>query len=343
MIQAISLSEILKLFPDSRREGTTCFTEIRGIASLDASKPGDLSFLGNLKYRLQVKDSKASVIFLPENYTGLPHNDQLFIYMHDPSVGITEICKLIEKKHKASLNDGVHPRAFVDETAKIPPSVSVGPFSFVDENVEIGAESIIESHCHIGKNVKIGKRCRVYPGVKILAFCELMDGVVLNAGAVIGSEGFGFNQVGEAHNKIPHLGKVVIENDVEIGANACVDRARFEETRIGEMTKIDNLVQIGHNVKIGKGWLIVAQVGISGSVTMEDNVVVGGQAGFSGHIRVGKNSKIAGQAGITKNVEPGAYLKGNPAIPVQLAHRISILQRKLPELFDRFSHIEERM
>ena len=133
------------------------------------------------------------------------------------------------------------------------------------------------------------------------------------------------------------MGKVIVENDVEIGANTCIDRARFEETRIGEGTKIDNLVQIGHNVQIGKGCLIVAQVGIAGSVQIEDFVVIGGQAGFSGHITVGKGAKIAGQAGITKDVEPGAFLKGNPAMPVQLAHRISILQRKLPELFNRFA------
>jgi len=124
---------------------------------------------------------------------------------------------------------------------------------------------------------------------------------------------------------------------VEIGANTCIDRARFDETRIGKGTKIDNLVQVGHNVQIGKNCLIVAQVGISGSVVIEDDVIVGGQAGFAGHLRVGKGAKIAGQSGITKSVEPGAFLKGNPALPFQLAQRISVLQRKLPDLFNRFA------
>ena len=154
---------------------------------------------------------------------------------------------------------------------------------------------------------------------------------------MIGSEGYGFEQIGEEHVKIPHLGIVIVEDDVEIGANTCVDRARFEESKIGKGSKIDNLVQIGHNVKIGKDCLIVAQVGVSGSVQIDDQVIVGGQAGFAGHLKIGKGAKIAGQAGITKDVEPGSYLKGNPALPVQLAHRISVLQRKLPELFNRFA------
>ena len=173
--------------------------------------------------------------------------------------------------------------------------------------------------------------------MKLLSRCEIGRKVVLNAGVVIGSEGYGFDQGNEGHLKIPHLGKVVIEDGVEIGANTCIDRARFEETKIGAGSKLDNLVQVGHNVRIGQNCLIVAQVGISGSVTMEDNVIVGGQAGFAGHLKVGKGAKIAGQAGITKDVEPGAFLKGNPALPFQLAQRIAILQRKLPDLFNRFA------
>ena len=188
----------------------------------------------------------------------------------------------------------------------------------------------------IGDFAKIGRNAKLHPGVKLLSRCEIGNDVVVNAGAVIGSEGYGFDQSEGSHKKIPHLGKVVVEDDVEIGANTCIDRARFEETRIGAGSKIDNLVQIGHNVRIGKGCLIVAQVGIAGSVEFENNVVVGGQAGFAGHLKIGKGAKIAGQAGITKNVEPGAFLKGNPALPFQLAQRISILQKRLPELFNRF-------
>ena len=183
----------------------------------------------------------------------------------------------------------------------------------------------------------IGEGSVFYPGVKLLARCQIGKQVILNAGVVVGSEGYGFDQGDGSHQKIPHLGKVVIEDNVEIGANTCIDRARFEETKIGQGTKLDNLVQVGHNVKIGKNCLIVAQVGVSGSVLIEDEVIVGGQAGFAGHLKVGKGAKIAGQAGITKDVEPGAFLKGNPALPFHLAQRISVLQRKLPDLFNRFA------
>jgi UDP-3-O-[3-hydroxymyristoyl] glucosamine N-acyltransferase len=142
--------------------------------------------------------------------------------------------------------------------------------------------------------------------------------------------------------KTPHLGIVVVEEEVEIGANTCIDRARFDETRIGSGSKIDNLVQIGHNVTIGKNCLIVAQVGISGSVQFENNVIVGGQAGFAGHLKIGEGAKIAGQSGITKNVEPGEFLKGNPALPFHLAQRISVLQKKLPDLFNRFDGLARK-
>ena len=207
------------------------------------------------------------------------------------------------------------------------------------KNVNIGSNSHILSHCHIGDEVRIGSDTKLHPGVKVLSRCKVGNKVILNAGVVLGSEGYGFDQVKGQNLKTPHLGIVVIEDHVEIGANTCIDRARFDESRIGLGTKIDNLVQIGHNVKVGKDCLIVAQVGIAGSVNMEDQVVVGGQAGFAGHLRIGKGAKISGQAGITKDVEPGAFLKGNPALPLKLSQKISILQRRLPELFNRFDQI----
>ena len=334
---SLSLDEVLSLIPNASVEGITTITAIKGISSLDTAREEDLSFLGNSKYKSQVPLTAASVVLLPDAHVGQPKDNQLFVRMKEPSRGLAEICRFLEKRISPSPAPGVHDTAYVHSEATIAEGVSIGPFCFVGKNVAVGANTEIDSHCHLGENVKIGESCRIYPGVKILSRCLLGDRVILNSGVVIGSEGYGFEQVGESHEKVPHLGVVVVEEDVEIGANSCIDRARFEETRIGAGTKIDNLVQIGHNVKIGKGCLIVAQVGISGSVQFEDYVVVGGQAGFAGHLKVGKGAKIAGQAGITKDVEAGAFLKGNPALPFQLAQRISILQRKLPELFNRFA------
>jgi UDP-3-O-[3-hydroxymyristoyl] glucosamine N-acyltransferase len=334
---SLTLDEVLPLIPDAVAEGSTSVTELKGISSLDTAREEDLSFLGNSKYKSQVPLTSASVVLLPEGYVGQPKGNQLFVRMKEPSRGLAEICRFLEKRILPSPPPGIHETAFVHPDANIGEGVFIGPFSFVGRNASVGPNSEISSHCHLGDHAQIGESCRIHPGVKILSRCLIGDRVILNAGVVIGSEGYGFEQVGESHEKVPHLGLVVIEEDVEIGANTCIDRARFEETRIGAGTKIDNLVQIGHNVKIGKGCLIVAQVGISGSVQFEDHVVVGGQAGFAGHLKVGKGAKIAGQAGITKDVEAGAFLKGNPALPFQLAQRISVLQRKLPELFNRFA------
>lgn len=334
---SLTLDEILPLIPEAEEEGSTSVTEIKGISSLDTAREEDLSFLGNSKYRSQVALTSASVVLLPVGYVGAPKGNQLFLRMKEPSRGLAVICRFLEKRISPPPPPGVHETAYVHPDANIAEGVFIGPFSFIGCNATVGANSQISSHCHLGDHAQVGESCWIHPGVKVLSRCLIGDRVILNAGVVIGSEGYGFEQVGESHEKVPHLGRVVVEEDVEIGANSCIDRARFDETRIGAGTKIDNLVQIGHNVKIGKRCLIVAQVGISGSVQFEDHVVVGGQAGFAGHLKVGKGAKIAGQAGITKDVEAGAFLKGNPALPFQLAQRISVLQRKLPELFNRFA------
>ncbi len=332
----ITLECLMGVLPDSLVEGSSKNKEFKGISSLNKAVQGDISFLGNPKYKNLVQSSKASIILLPKNYSGKPEDGQIFLRMKDPSRGLASLCSFLENELFPPPEKAIHPTAWLDETAKLEKGVTVGAFGFIGRDACIGENVSVGTHCHVGDQCVIGNNTILNPGVKLLSRCELGKNVILNAGVVIGSEGYGFDQVDGSHHKIPHLGKVVVEDNVEIGANTCIDRARFEETRIGSGTKIDNLVQIGHNVRIGDGCLIVAQVGISGSTEFEDGVIVGGQAGFAGHLKIGKGAKIAGQAGITKDVEAGAFLKGNPALPFQLAQRISILQKKLPELFKRF-------
>ena len=336
----LKLKDILGLFPKALTQGECNHDYLLGIASLEKAKEGELSFLGNLKYKSQVTACKASFLILPTDFEGEPRKNQIHLRMEDPSHALAVICKFIEDKLLPYPESGVHPTAFVEETAVVDSSASIGPFCFIGSNAIIGSNTQILSHCHIGDGASIGNDSKLHPGVKVLTRCKVGNQVILNAGVVLGSEGYGFDQVKGENLKTPHLGIVVVEDNVEIGANTCIDRARFDESRIGSGTKIDNLVQIGHNVQVGKDCLIVAQVGIAGSVKIEDQVMVGGQAGFAGHITIGKGAKIAGQAGITKDVEAGAFLKGNPALPVQLAQRIAILQRKLPDLFNRFAQIE---
>ena len=338
----LTLPEILQALPEGDIEGDIASPALTGISSLEKAVSGDLAFLGNPKYRSIVPACKASLILLPEDYIGKPQDGQGYLRIKDPSRALAVLCSILERRLFPPPPLGIHETAHVEESAKIANSASIGAFSYIGEGSEINESVVVESHVHIGNCVKIRSGCRLFSGVKVLAHCELGQRVTLNAGVVVGSEGYGFDQVEGNHEKIPHLGTVVIEDDVEIGANSCIDRSRFAETRIGAGTKIDNLVQIGHNVVLGKRCLVVAQVGISGSVTFEDDVVVGGQAGFAGHLTVGRGAKIAGQAGITKDVESGAFLKGNPALPVPLAQRIAILQRKLPDLFKRFAEIDSK-
>jgi len=337
----LDLADIVGLFPDAQTTGNFRSGNISGISSLLEAKEGDLSFLGNLKYRKHLEQTRAGILLVPRDEPVLPKDGQLFIYLENPSVGLASVCRLLEEKIYPPPPVGVHPSAFIEPSAEVDSTASVGAFCYIGENSKVGKNTSLGTHCHLGHNVILRDHSRLHPGVKILAHCEIGNYVTLNAGVVIGSEGYGFDQSDQGHQKIPHLGKVIVEDHVEIGANTCIDRARFDQTRIGQGTKIDNLEQIGHNVKIGRDCLIVAQVGISGSVILEDEVIVGGQAGFAGHITVGKGAKIAGQAGITKNVNPGEFLKGNPALPFHLAQRISVLQRKLPDLFNRFA--QEKM
>ena len=333
----LEISEILELTPEASVDGNCNISSISGFASLQKAKSGDLSFLANPKYRQYVPKTKASVVILHDDYEGLPQKEQMFIRSKDPSHFLTRICRKIHQKTFLLPKKGVHPMAFVEPNALIDETCSIGAFCYIGNEVQIGKNTVIEPNSFLGRKSKVGEDCHFFPGVKILSHSLIGDGVILNSGVVVGSEGYGYDQVKGVHKKIPHIGKVIIEDDVEVGANSCIDRARIEDTRIGAGTKIDNLVQIGHNVQIGRGCLIVAQVGIAGSVEIEDNVIVGGQAGFAGHIKVGKGAKIAAQSGITKDVLAGAYLKGNPALPIHLFNRIAVLQKKLPDLFKRFA------
>jgi UDP-3-O-[3-hydroxymyristoyl] glucosamine N-acyltransferase len=218
----------------------------------------------------------------------------------------------------------------------------VGPLCVIEEGALVGEGAHLQAQVFVGRNARIGEGCWLMPGVILATECELGRRVRLQPGVVIGSDGFGYEFVRGRHEKVPQVGHVLIGDDVEVGANSTLDRARFSRTEVGEGTKIDNLVQIAHNVIIGKHCLVCAQVGISGSTVLEDYVVLGGQAGIGGHIRIGKGAKAGGQAGITSDVAAGAFVNGNPAIPFQLERRLAILHQRLPDLFKRVDALEAR-
>jgi len=235
---------------------------------------------------------------------------------------------------------GIHPTAVVAAGAQVAASATVGPFCVIEAGAVIGERTHVEAQAFVGRNVRVGADCWLMPRVTIATECVIKDRVRLQPGVVIGSDGFGYEFVQGRHEKVPQVGHVVIENDVEIGANSTLDRARFSRTVVGEGTKIDNLVMIAHNVVIGKHCLICAQVGISGSSTIEDYVVLGGQAGVAGHLTIGKGSKADGQTGINSDLEPGSFVKGSPCMPYNLEQRFNVLKKKLPELFKRVDALE---
>ena len=339
---AYTSAEIASIVGAQRTDGTTAVT-IRDIASLTAARAGDLSFLGNAKYKAQVTDCQATALLLPLDHAGQPKADQVFLYVENPSVALARLCARIEQMLWPKPAPGIHPSAVVAASAKIDPAAHVGPLCVVEDGVVLGAGSVLQASVFVGRDARIGEGCWVMPGCVIASTCTLANRVRLQPGVVIGSDGFGYEFVQGRHEKVPQIGAVALHDDVEIGANSTLDRARFSRTVVGEGTKIDNLVQIAHNVVIGRHCILCAQVGISGSTTIEDYVILGGQAGVGGHITLGKGSKIGGQTGVAYDAPPGSYLNGTPAIPYMLERRLQVLHQRLPDLFKRVEALEKKI
>ena len=327
--------------PKSTRGATS--ETIRGLAALADANAGDLTFLGNPKYKGAVAGTRASVVLLPADFVGEPAPGQLFLLVENPSVALARVCARIEQSLWPKPASGIHPTASVAAGAQVAATATIGPLCVIEAGAVIGERAHVQAQVFVGRNAVVGEDSWLMPGVVVAAECVLGRRVRLQSGVVIGSDGFGYEFVQGRHEKIPQVGSVVVGDDVEIGANTTIDRARFSRTSIGEGTKIDNLVQIAHNVFIGRHCLLCAQVGISGSTTLEDYVVMGGQSGTGGHITIGKGVKAGGRAGITSDVAAGSFVNGTPAIPYQLERRLVVLQHRLPELFRRVSSLEEQI
>ncbi|HEY4249220.1 MAG TPA: UDP-3-O-(3-hydroxymyristoyl)glucosamine N-acyltransferase [Lacunisphaera sp.] len=339
---AYTPGEIAIFVGASHSSGATTST-ICDIASLLSARTGDLSFLGNVKYKNQVPASNATVLLLPVDYVGKPKPDQVYLYVENPSVALAKLCARIEQSLWPKPAAGIHPSAVIAPTAKIDATAHVGPLCVVEDGVQVGGESVLQASVFLGRDVQVGNDCWIMPGCTIVAACSLGNRVRLQPGVVIGSDGFGYQFVAGRHEKIPQIGTVIIGDDVEIGSNSTLDRARFSRTMVGEGTKIDNLVQVGHNVVIGKHCILCSLVGIAGSATLEDYVVLGGQAGVAGHITLGKGAKIGGQSAVGRDVDAGSYVNGTPAISYMLERRLQILHQRLPDLFKRFEILEKKM
>lgn len=340
-LMEISLSpeQIIEITQPLERSGRTD-REIRNIAPLGDAREGELTFLHEKKYRNDLEVTEASVVLVPRDCGAEPAANQLFLFFDNPSVALTRLCSHLESRLRPRPAPGVHPTAVVADGSRLPASATVGPFCVIEDGAVIGENSILEAQVFIGRGSSLGADCRLMPKVTVMDGCRLGDRVTLQAGVVVGSDGFGYTSDAAGHSKIPQVGGVVIGDDVEIGAGSTVDRARFSQTVIGEGTKIDNLVQVGHNVKIGRHCILCAQVGIAGSTTLGDFVIMGGQVGVAGHLKLGSGSQVGAQSGIGKSLEPKSYVYGSPAIPYMLRQKIIVLEQRLPDLFRRVDKIE---
>jgi UDP-3-O-[3-hydroxymyristoyl] glucosamine N-acyltransferase len=337
---AFELSELIAIVAPLVVRGSTQAT-ITGISALEAAKPADLSFLGNRKYKAVVGKSEASVILVPADFGNEPKSGQCLLLVENPSAALALVCARIEHLLWPKPEAGIHPTAFVDQSATVADSATVGPLCVVEAGAHIGERTHLQAQVFVGRGAGVGDDCWIAPHVYFATDCRIGNRVRIHAGAALGADGFGYEFVGGQHVKVPQIGGVVIDDDVEIGANVTIDRARFSQTRIGQGTKIDNLVQIAHNVRIGKHCLVCAQAGISGSTTLEDYVVLGGQSGVGGHITLAKGTKLGGGAELTRDTQPGDFLNGSPAMPYMLERRIAVLQKRLPELFRQVEKINE--
>jgi UDP-3-O-[3-hydroxymyristoyl] glucosamine N-acyltransferase len=313
---------------------------IRRVAPLDRAGEGDLSFLGVAKYAAAFTGTKATAVLVSPELAETPGDVPARIIVDKPQEALL---KLLPRFHRAArVVPGVHASAIVSPLATLGEGASIGPYAVVADRVKVGAGSVIGSHCVLAEGVEIGDGTQLYPSVTVYAGSRIGNRVTLHAGARIGSDGFGYVQHDGRHLKIPHVGRCIIEDDVEIGANTTVDRGSIDDTVIGAGTKIDNLVQIGHNVRIGKVCLIMAQAGIAGSVRVEDGAMILGQVGISGHHTIGKGARLAAQAGVFGDIPAGETWSGYPARPHKEALRAQAAMFKLPSLLRRIERLLEK-
>lgn len=315
---------------------------INSVDSLENAGPEDASFLANPRYRTLLSQSKAGVICIENAFS--VEEGKNFLLSNEPSITFQKIIKILLPPHDSSSFKGIHPNAIIHESVEMGQDVEIGPFVVIDKNVKIGRACIIHPFTFIGPNSTIGEECILYSNVSIRERTRLGNRVILQPGVVIGSCGFGYvtDRSGQ-HVKLEQLGSVIIEDDVEIGANTTVDRARFKATKIGKGTKIDNLVQIGHNVNIGPNNIIVSQTGIAGSVKTGENVMFGGQAGVLGHVEIASNVLIATRGGVSKSIKkPGKY-SGSPVKEITEHNRLQVYVKKIPDCLAQIEELKKRI
>lgn len=312
---------------------------VEAIRTLEAAGPHDLSFLKDPRYRAQAAASGAGALLVgPALVDAVPGRDLLVVA--DPDYALSRLVAVLHPP--ARREPGVHPTAVLETGCEVDPTAHIGPYVVIGEGSRIEAGATLHAFVSVGRGCAVGKGAVLHPHAVLYDGTEVGPGTVVHAGAVLGADGFGYATHGGAHHKVPQVGRVVVEGDVEIGANSTIDRATLGETRIGAGTKIDNLVQVGHNVRVGRHCILCGQAGIAGSTRLGDGVVLAGQAGVSGHIQLGDRVQVAAKSAALSSVEPGTVVAGIPAIDLKKWRRQAVLLARLEEMSRRLRALEKR-
>ncbi len=314
---------------------------VSSFSKIEEGRPGTLSFLGNPKYTPFIYETAADIVLVNNDFLSEKPIKATLIKVPNAYAALASLMAIVEQQKP--IKEGVASQGFVSPTAILGEQIYVGEFAYVGEQARIGNNCKIYPQVYVGDNVQLGDNCTLYPGVKIYHDCVIGNNCIIHAGAVIGADGFGFSKQEEIYRKIPQMGNVIIEDDVEVGANTTIDRAVMGSTIIRRGVKLDNLIQIAHNCEVGENTVMAAQVGIAGSTKIEESCVLGGQVGIGGHITIGKKSQIGAQAGIISNTKEGSELMGSPAFPVKEFFKSSVILPKLPDMYRKLNAMEKEL
>jgi len=317
--------------------------KVNNISKIEEGKPGTLTFLSNPKYAQYIYTTEASIVLVNNDFVPESEIKATLVKVENSYNALANLLNLVEQSKPQK--KGMDSLAFISASASLSDFAYVGAFAFIGENVKIGDSAKIYPHVFIGDNVVIGNNVVIYPGARIYHDCQIGNNCVIHSGAAIGADGFGFapDENGD-YKKIPQIGNVIIEDNVEIGANTCIDRATMGSTLIKQGVKIDNLIQIAHNVEVGKNTVLAAQTGIAGSTKIGENCMFGGQVGVSGHLQISDGTKLGAQAGVNSSIKtPNQAMQGTPAMPYMLFMKSSAIARRLPEMQKTISELQKEI
>ena len=326
---------------DGRIEGNASVS-VSGFGKIETAKEGELAFLANPKYESYAYSTEASILLVSDEFTPRQPLSPTLIRVKDPYAALAQLMQLVEQQ-QASHPKGISPTAQIAEDVELGEDVYVGAYAVLEQGVKVGRGGRIYPHAYVGKGGTIGEGATIYPHVTLYHNVQIGARCIIHAGAVIGADGFGFAPQSDGYHKIPQLGNVILEEDVEIGANTCIDRAVMGSTIIRRGVKLDNLVQIAHNCSVDEHTVMASQVGLAGSSQIGKWCKFGGQVGIGGHITIGDRVEMGGQTGVISNIPEGSILMGSPGMPLREAMRNFVIQPKLPDMYRRLQALEKEL